>query len=339
MPGKLGLMYVRHREEVMHNIGLFGAARIAPQAIIEPASRREDVTILGVASASGKAGDFAREHGIARVHDSYDAMLADADIDIIYNALPGHMHGPMTIAALEAGKHVLCEKPFAMNAAEARRMIAAGEAAGRIVMEAFHNHHHPAVLKLVDLRASGRLGEITSVRSVFNAHLKYTPTELRHKWEMGGGAFMDLGCYALHMARSFMGEEPELVSAEGRKSESGVDEAISARLHFPSGADALVSTSMAKGVEIYWTFEAEGSRGHVRFVNFVKPHEGHTIVEVIDGVKREYTVGGGTTYDYQLDTLVKAIDTGAPLLIDGADTLANMSLIDAIYAKAGFPPR
>ncbi|HUV32927.1 MAG TPA: Gfo/Idh/MocA family oxidoreductase [Devosiaceae bacterium] len=323
----------------MLNIGILGAARIAPAAIIEPARRRGDTTILAVATRSGKAAAYAETHGIARVYDDYAALLADPGIDIVYNALPCSEHGPQTIAALEAGKHVLCEKPCAMRAGDARDMVAAAERAGKLFVEAFHDRYHPVFLHALKAKQDGRFGAIRSLKAVFTAEISNRPGELRYIWEMGGGALMDLGCYPLHWVRSFMQEEPEIVSASGTRAGTGVDEAITAELRFGSGVSAQLSCDMGKGRQFAAEFAIEAENGTMTVKNPVLAHRGHSIIEELDGQKREFTLAGGTTYDYQLEALVGAIGTGAPLPTGGADAIGNMAAIDAIYAAAGFPPR
>jgi hypothetical protein len=147
-------------------------------AVVEPAARRGDVTVAAVAARrAGSAAAFAAEHGITTAYDSYEALIADPGVDVVYNALPPHLHAELSIMALEAGKHVLCEKPFAMDAEEARRMVEAGRRAGRRIIEAFHDRHHPVFLYLEDLVASGRLGRLTSLKAAFNHTIPHVEGE------------------------------------------------------------------------------------------------------------------------------------------------------------------
>lgn len=331
---------LRQGEVSLLNIGILGAARIAPNAIIDPARRSKDARILAVASKSGKSKDYASTHKIPKTYDSYEALFADKEIDLIYNALAGNQHGPQSIAALRAGKHVLCEKPFSMNAAEARDMVAAAKAANRRLVEAFHYRYHPQFLHALEAKKKGRFGAIKSLTSNFSVQISDRPGELRHIWEMGGGALMDLGCYPLHHVRSFMGEKAEVISATATKTPSGVDESVKASLRFASGVPAEISTSMAKGEPYDSVFVIEGEKGRMTLRNPVKPHEGHSIIEEFTGEpKRVFTVAGGTTYDFQLAAIVEAIAKGTPLATENDDAIDNMAMIDAIYAKAGFPAR
>ena len=323
----------------MLRIGILGAARIAPRAIIEPARRRDDVAIAAVASRRpGAAEPYAKAHAIPRAIDGYEALLADPDIDLVYNALPPVDHARLSILALEAGKHVLCEKPFAMNAREADVMRDTARRTGRRLIEAFHYRLHPAFQHLIALRRSGALGDIRSVKAVFSAYIPFGEHEIRHLPDQGGGALMDLGCYCVHGLRSLMGSEPEIVSASGRRTRTGVDEAITATLDF-GGVAAELETDMSEGTPYTSTVTVESARGRVELDNFVLPHEGHRVREWLDGGFIEHTLAGGTSFDFQLASIVDALNSGAPHVNEGDDPVANMAAIDAIYDKAGFGPR
>jgi predicted dehydrogenase len=320
----------------MLSIGIMGAARVAPMAIVEPAARRGDVRVAAIAAKrAGSAAEFAAKHGIAMAYDSYEALIADPGIDVIYNALPPHLHAKLSIMALEAGKHVLCEKPFAMNAEEACRMVEAGERAGRRIIEAFHDRYHPVFLNLEDLVASGRLGRLTSLRAVFNNTIPPVEGDFRRMAAMGGGVLREFGCYPVHWCRSIVREEPEVISAEAVLTKDGVDEDMTALLRFPFGALAEVEARMSPGWDMYARFHVRGDRGLVEVINSLLPHRGHSIVERIDGGMREHTLAGGTTFDYQLAMLVDAVTSGRPVPTEGADPIGNMTTIDAIYAAAG----
>jgi predicted dehydrogenase len=313
-------------------IGILGAAGIAPAAVIRPALRRDDVEVAAVASRSAeRAAAYAREHGIPRSYGGYPDLLADAEIDLVYVALPPSEHAEWSIAALRAGKHVLCEKPFALNAIEAQRMVdAAAETGGRLI-EAFHDDYHPLATRTRQL--ASELGPIRSVEAVFLVTNPFAPGALRHEPALGGGALMDLGCYAVHQVRRLLGEEPEVVRATAALGPAGVDESIEATLAFPSGATAVVRASMSSQFENWIRFEADAGRVEVDGVVF--PSRGHSIRSWINGVHRVQTVAGDETYDHQLAAVVAAISDGTPLPTEGADPVANMAVIDAIYAAAG----
>lgn len=321
----------------MLKIGILGAAGIAPHAMIEPVRRRNDVVVQAVASRRpGAAAEYAKRHRIANAYEGYPGLLADAEIDIVYNALPPSEHAKWSIAALEAGKHVLCEKPFAMNAREAAQMVSAAQRSGRILMEGFHYRHHPAFLHLMALKQVGRLGRIKTVKAEFSVAIPFDPKSIRHDPATGGGALMDQGCYPVHWVRSLLGEPDLVVAASGTRNPLGVDESIVATLRFPSGILADVSCGMAKGTPFNALLAVQCEHGLVEIENPLLPHRGHSIRERLNGSFLHYTVAGGTTYDYQLQVLLDVIEGRAQPLTGGADAVANMAVIDAIYVKAGF---
>ncbi len=163
---------------------------------------------------AARADQFAAKHGIARVHDNYDELIADPDLDAVYNPLPNGLHAQWTIAALDAGKHVLCEKPFTSNAKEAEAVAAAADRTGLVVMEAFHYRYHPLAHRMREIVDSGELGTIRHVDTALCFPLpKFS--DIRYQYDLGGGALMDAGSYTVHMARLLGGEEPEVVRRAG----------------------------------------------------------------------------------------------------------------------------
>lgn len=319
-----------------HRIGILGAAAIAPTAVMLPAKRRNDVVIQAVASRRpGAAAAYAEINGIPVAYETYAALIADPDIGIIYNALPPAGHAEWTIAALKAGKHVLCEKPFAMNGEQARRMVEAADISGKILMEALHSRYHPAFLHLLDLRASGRLGRVKSIRAEFLVEIPYEPKSIRHDPVQGGGAMMDLGCYTLHWIRSFMGSEPEILSAEATLNPLGIDQSMHIDMRFAGGASGEIIADMTSP-PFRALLRVEAENGVIELQNPCAPHVSHSIREWIDGEPyREHTVAGATSYDYQLAAMIGAIESGVAPATGGIDPIGNMTAIDSIYAKAG----
>ena len=178
----------------MIRLGILGAARIAKEAIFEPAPHQEGLSVQSIASRSrDRAGSLAQEWGVPRVADSYADLIADPEIDAVYIGLPPSEHRQWTLEALRAGNHVLCEKPFAMNAAEAEEMESEAQRLGLVLMEAFHYRFHPLFHRVVELVDSGVLGSIKHIHAHFNVPVRFTATEFRYKAELGGGALMDLG--------------------------------------------------------------------------------------------------------------------------------------------------
>jgi predicted dehydrogenase len=320
-------------------VGILGAAGIAPKALIDPVRRRNgDVVVEAVASRrAAAASSYAEEHGIPRSFGGYEAMLADPEIDLVYNALPPSGHAEWTIAALEAGKAVLCEKPFAMDRSQAQAMVDAAERTGRLLVEAFHHRYHPLWEHAAAYRDSDRIGRVQHLVARFDAAIPFAPDSLRHDPELGGGALMDLGCYALHWARTFAGEEPTVEAAEADLNDLGADQSIRARLAFPSGLTAVVEASMDGPFR--QELILEGTEGRVAIDGLVFPSRGHSVREETDGVARYSTVAGLETYDHQLDAVVRALGSGEALPTGGADSVANMTAIDAIYDAAGVDRR
>lgn len=317
-------------------MGILGAAKIAPKALIEPVSRRDDCEIVCVAARDpARARAYATEHGIPGIAESYEALIARPDIDLIYNALPPNRHADLSITALKAGKAVLCEKPFALNAAEARAMADASARTGRPLIEAFHYRYHPMFAEILAQVQSGAIGRLCAIRSEFSVAIKYRPGELRHDPALGGGALMDLGCYAVHWARTVAGNEPRVVSASARLSSQGVDLVTSAKLEFSGGVNSIVRTSMAEGQRFKALLAIQGSEGTLVARNPLHPSMGHSITLRRGLSIKRYTVPGDATFDHQLAHVVRVLKTNAPPLTGGADAVANMALIDAIYAAAG----
>ena len=256
-------------------------------------------------------------------------------VDVIYNALPPLGHAPWTIAGLEAGKPVLCEKPFARNAGEARTMVAAAEKAGLVLLEAFHYRLHNVMRRAEALLASGILGRLTSGGAEFHAPIPKAPGELRWSAEQGGGGLMDLGCYPVHALRTLLKSEPTVAGATA-VFEGGVDAELSADLAFPGGVATRVACSMTAPGFNAW-LRLEGERGSLDLQNFLAPQMGCRFTTTIDGETTEHPTDGPATYAAQLDHLHAVLTTGAAPLIGGADAIANMTTIDAIYAAAGRP--
>ena len=260
-----------------------GRRGITPSALIAPAIENPDVELYAVAARNrSRAEEFATTHGIARVHDTYQDLLADSDVDAVYIPLPNSEHGRWTVAALDAGKHVLVEKPFASNAEEARAVAARAETSDRVVMEAFHYRYHALFEEALRLVRSGAVGDLVDVSAWFDVNLP-DRTNIRYIQDLAGGSTMDLGCYSLHFARSIAGEEPEVVSATFRPStDPRLDEALTAEVRFPSGVTGTISSSLLEEVERQ-SATITGTRGVIQVEGFVKPQEGCSLTLTVDG--------------------------------------------------------
>ena len=314
-------------------IGLIGASDIATRAVIAPAQRREDVTLVAVAARKDPSS-YAAKHGIATAYTGYDALLADSSIDLVYIGLPPSEHARWTIAALEAGKDVLCEKPITMNAAEAAEVRDAALRTGHRVIEAFHDYYHPLQAWMREFVGSGRLGTISAVTAVFNGANAYAPAALRHNPALGGGAVMDMGCYPVHWLRSLFGE-PVSFAADAVLNPLGTDRSTDATLTFDNGITANITTSSADDVVSESSIHITGSLGTLKITNMVFPSRGHSIEVVLDGVSFITTVAGEETYDHQLAAVIEALQSGTELPTEGNDYVNNMRAIDGIYEAAG----
>jgi predicted dehydrogenase len=319
-----------------YRIGLLGASKIARGAVIAPAKANPDFEVVAVgARDAARARAYADEHGIAHVSGSYAELIARDDIDVVYNALPPAGHAEWSIAALEAGKTVLCEKPFAMNAGEAKAMVAAAERTGQLLIEAFHYRFHNVIRHAEALLKDGAIGRVTHATAEFKGTIARTPDELRWRRDLGGGGLMDLGCYPTHALRTLIGAEPRVLSAEATF-DDGVDVDLSAKLEFPNGvtadlACAMVSPSFSAPLKI------EGEHGSLEIINYLAPQMGCRFTVTIDGKAEAQNVDGPSTYAAQLIHLGEVLAGKAKPLTGGADAIGNMTAIDAIYAAAGRP--
>jgi predicted dehydrogenase len=320
-------------------IGVLGAARIAPAAVVKPARNSAEAEVVAVAARDrARADAFATKHGIPRVFDSYSSLLADPDIDAVYNPLPNGLHAEWTIAALEAGRHVLCEKPFTANAAEAERVASVAARTGLVVMEAFHYRYHPLAERMREIVESGELGTIRHVEAKLCFPLPRF-SDIRYQYDLGGGATMDAGTYTVHIARLLACEEPTVVSATAKLRSPDVDRAMHAELSFPSGHSGVVTCSMWSS-ELLKTFaRARGDRGELYVVNPTNPQMWHRMRVTVDGSSRTERFTRRSTYEFQLDAFTAAVLRGAPTLTPPSDSVANMRVLDAIYLAAGMRPR
>jgi len=321
-------------------IGVLGAARITPMALIRPARGIDGVSVTAVAARDrGRAEKFARKYGIAKVHDDYDALLADPEIDAIYNPLPNNLHAEWTLCALDAGKHVLCEKPFTSNAMEAERVHQAAERSDRIVMEAFHYRYHPLAQRLRDLVESGELGRVRFIETWMCIPLPL-PGDIRYRLDLAGGATMDTGCYAIHLARTIAGEEPIVVSARAKLASEGVDRAMEADVRFASGAEGRINCSLWswKIAKIAATVKLEG--GEIRAFNPIVPQLFHGLRwRKTGGPWNKEKFPKKATYAYQLEAFRDAVVDGKPFITTTAEAVKTMQVVDAVYRAAGMSPR
>jgi predicted dehydrogenase len=317
-------------------IGLLGAAGITPRAVIEPASVMPAVDLTAVAARDHqRASAFAQQHGIATVCDSYDALINHPDIDLIYNPLPASEHALWCIRALHAGKHVLCEKPFAMNSEEASAILSAAKSSGKRVIEAFHYRYHPAFKTCMHWVRSGSIGQITDVQAVLDVHIPYDENEIRHRQDTGGGAMMDLGCYPVSWALMLIDAELVDVSAEATISQGGVDESMRGELTFADNTVARLSCTMHTDTQFKAELTVTGSEGEIVFRNPLAPQHGAALTLSTRARSETAAINPISTYTWQLAALVNALESGEPLPTEGEAILRQQDTLDRLYAAAG----
>ncbi|MCB0961984.1 MAG: Gfo/Idh/MocA family oxidoreductase, partial [Acidimicrobiales bacterium] len=307
---------------------------------VKPAADHPDVEVVAVAARDrSKADGFASKHGIGRVHDSYEALVADPEVDAVYNPLPNGLHGHWTVAALEAGKHVLCEKPFTANAAEAREVAAVTDAhPDQVVMEAFHYRYHPFAERLREVALGGELGEVRHIETWMNIPLPRF-SDIRYRYDLAGGATMDVGCYAVHALRLLADAEPTVTWARAQMKGPDIDRAMEADLRLPSGATGRVRCSMWSSSLLSLGARVEGDRATMKVRNFTLPHLFGKLSVRGPGISWKERAPRGVTYRYQLDAFAEAVLRGGPVLTPPADSIATMAVIDAIYDAAELPRR
>ncbi|WP_458249442.1 Gfo/Idh/MocA family protein [Streptomyces sp. MAI_2237] len=323
-------------------IGVLGAARITERALVDPARAAGHRLVAVAARDRSRAEAFAARHGVERVAGSYADLLADPEVEVVYNPLANGLHGPWNLAALAAGKHVLTEKPSASNAEEAAEVREAAAKSGTVFMEGFHYLFHPVTRRLHELLESGELGDLRRVETLVAIP---APEDGDPRWSLSlaGGAVMDLGCYSLHAQRMlapWAGGAPSLVSARGgeRAGAPGVDEWLDAELAFPGGATGSARCHMAyDGLEM--SCRIIGTKGEASAPNFVLPHlDDRVVVRTADGERTEH-LGTRSSYAYQLEAFSARVREGTPVPLDADDAVATMTLVDASYRAAGLPPR
>jgi predicted dehydrogenase len=302
--------------------------------LLRPARELPEVQVVAVAARDPqRAAAFAKKHDIPRVHPSYEELLADPGIEAIYNPLPNSHHCVWTIRALEAGKDVLCEKPVASTAREAKRMADTAEKTGRILVEAFHYRYHPLAARMQEILRTIRFVEASMCVPLLR------PRDIRFNLALAGGAGMDVGCYAVNLVRFIAEAEPEVTDARARLARPGVDRWIQADLRFPDGATGRVTASLLATTLLRVEAHVRGDAGEMRVQNPFLPQIYHRLKVRTPRGTRVEQVHGDSSYTHQLRAFAKAVRAGAALATDGRDGVANMQVIDSIYEAAGLAPR
>ncbi len=322
-------------------IGILGAARVATYALIDAARAVDGVMVQAVAARDpARARAYADQHGLARAYPDYQALIDADDVDAVYVALPPSLHARWSIAALAAGKPVLCEKPFALTIADAEGMVAAEAHHGGLLMEAQHSHYHPLAAHMRALVQSGALGTLTQVEAEFCVPIAPAPGEIRYDRGLGGGALWDLGVYPAYWAASALAAPLSLAAATQRwvtDDPAGADIATDARLTTASGTAVRLRCAMDAPLSAQIRFT--GSRGWLAIRNPLAPHCGHECRWSVDGQEQAQQFAGPSTYAAQLIAFRDAVHGGPPVPTRGAASLATIRLLSAIdhQARTGAP--
>jgi predicted dehydrogenase len=323
-------------------LGVLGAARISPTAVVAPARTGIARLVSVAARDESRARAFAEEHGFEKILDSYEEVVQDSDIEAVYNPLPNGLHAVWNLRAIEAGKHVLTEKPSASNADEAKEVLDAVSSSKVKFMEGFHYRYHPVMERILELIDSGALGEVLHVDIEVGFPLQ-NPDDPRLDFDLAGGALMDVGCYAVHALRHIghlVGGEPVIKTAVAteRDGKPGIDEEFEATLVFPNGATARFVSSFAFTSRRF-TLRVEGTEALAYSYNFLAGHNDDRIVIIRGGVSEVWYGGTKPSYEYQLQAFRNHIKKDTPIHTGPKDALAQAELIDDLYEAAGLPVR
>ena len=317
--------------------GVLSTAKIGIDKVIPGTAAADRCEVVAIASRDlERARAAASELGIARAFGSYEDLLADPDVDAVYNPLPNHLHAEWTIAAARAGKHVLCEKPLATTSADAERMIQACEAEGVLLMEAFMYRLHPTWEAVTSLVASGRIGELKTVQSWFS-YFNDDPGDIRNLVETGGGALYDIGCYCVNLSRMLFGAEPERVGGSVlRDPVMGIDVLTSGILDF---GDVVATFTCSTRAEPDQRVHIYGTEGRISLeIPFNIPPDRPTRVSLTAGgdppVRPEtevLTFDPANEYTIQAERFAAAVLDGGQVPIPPSDAVGNLRVIEELF--------
>jgi len=320
-------------------IGILGASSFAPTTMINPAKDNRDIVVAAVGARDQPSADeFAAKYGIADAYGSYEALIDDANLDAIYVLVPTGMHGQWTKAALAAGKHVLVEKPFTANAAEAREIADLAAKSDRVVMEAIQFRHHPLTRRVEEIIASGELGALRRVEVTLCVLLPTFKANC-YNYALAGGSMMDAGSYVANMARTFGGSTPEVVSAQAKLQKPQVDRAMKAELRYAAGHTGRLQCALWSGNLFRASAKVVGDDGELRWLSPAAPHLFPRLWVRSANGKRSERFSRRPTYSFQLEAFTDSVLRGEPVRTSPQDAVENMSVIDAVYRAAGLPIR
>lgn len=313
------------------NWGLLSTAKIN-RALIKPLNASKRTRLLAVASRSQSTADaYAGEWKIPRAHGSYEALINDPEIDVIYNSLPNHLHAEWTIKALHAGKHVLCEKPFALTVDEVDTVATAVKETGKVAAEAFMYRHHAQTLKVKEIVDSGQLGTLQLIKGAFSFKLE-REGDIRWMLELGGGSIWDVGCYPISYARMLVGAEPVEVFGWQVTGPGGSDETFTGQMRFANGVHMQFDSSFKVPLRSY--MEIVGTEGTLIVPNPFKPGKSNSVQLNKEGNETILKVKGDELYMGEVDDMCDAILKGTPPRVSLEDSRANVAVIVALLKSA-----
>ena len=314
-------------------LGVLGCADIAVNRVVPALAGSQRVRVLALASRDGaRARQWAEKLGVPEAYGSYAELLRREDLEAVYVPLPNSLHAPWTLAALAAGKHVLCEKPLALTVREARLMIAAARKSGRVLMEGFMYRHHPRNRRALELLRSGEIGELASIESEFSYFLPDSGSYLFDP-RRGGGALYDVGCYCVHVARAAAAEEPREAFAVWRRSPGGVDLSIAGMLRFPGGALCTFHASMKE--EPRFGYRLVGTRGLIEAPWAFVSHGRETRLLLQKAEKaQELSFPGSDEYLLEFEHFADLCRGICAPLFPIEDALGNLHALEALRRSA-----
>ena len=316
--------------------GLLSTAHIN-RAVIPPLKTSKRNLLVAVASRTlEKAQKYASEWKIEKSLGSYEELLADPQIDVIYNSLPNSMHAEWTVKALEAGKHVLCEKPMTTTLEDMDAIIRASQKTGKVAAEAFMYRHHPQTLKVRELVAAGEIGKVVMMRGIFTFRLT-NMADVRMDPALGGGSIWDLGCYPISYARSIYAQEPEVLFGRQVLSKSGVDAVFSGEMYFPGEVLAQVQCSFRS--PRFTRFEVFGDQGRLIITEPFIPSPKENIIVVHGDSQKEIAIESGDLYAGEIEDMADVILEHKAQRISLADSRNNVRAILGLLesARSGNP--
>jgi D-xylose 1-dehydrogenase (NADP+, D-xylono-1,5-lactone-forming) len=314
--------------------GVLSTANIGRAAVIPAIQASKNGTVSAIASRDpARARDFAAANAVDRSYGSYEALLDDEDVDAVYIPLPNSLHREWTLRAAAAGKHVLCEKPLGLSAAECVEMEQAARENGVLLMEAFMYRFHPRTDKVRELVRGGAIGPLRVIQSSFSFRLR-NEDNIRMTPELGGGSLMDVGCYCVNVSRTLADAEPVEVQAFASWASTGVDDEMAGTLRFENGLFAQFDCALT--LERRESYVAAGPDGHLSVASAFLPGTGETTIEELHGRAgtTHHSIPGADEYRLMVEHFAESVLEGRPVRYPPAEAGANLRVIEALYRSA-----